>query len=464
MTIVNSTIVNNSSASGAGGVLTASNFFKIKNSIVANNSGGNCSIPSGSASGTNFDTDGTCPGFTQVTSADLNLGSLQLNSPGTTATHALLAGSVAIDAATDCTLIDGTTPVTEDQRGVPRPQGPNCDVGAYEARSFTLTITGAGTGGGTVTNSGINCTVSSGSTSGDCSETVPEGTSIPLTATPDGSSVFAGWSGDPDCSDGQVIMDAGKTCTATFNDQSNPSSAVFAVRNDGTVSSDRAFFCGLAQNCFNTGLGADLAERIWVTEPVEPGDVVEIDPHHPGKYRKARGPFSPRVAGVIATSPGITLANDPGEQRGLLEHLEGYSLWTQVGPRPWVSSAVLLREAGHPTGSWLGLSALLDPKGERSEAWGGVAGILEAKRTRLALERLLSRPPGQPFLALMGRVWVKATAENGPIAPGDLLTTASKPGYVMRCSRLERCGGALVGKALTALREGEGLIEALVLR
>ena len=106
----------------------------------------------------------------------------------------------------------------------------------------------------------------------------------------------------------------------------------------------------------------------------------------------------------------------------------------------------------------------MKPKGERSEAWGGVAGILEAKRTRLALERLLARPPRRPLLALMGRVWVKATAENGPIRPGDLLTTASKPGYVMRCPAVEACPNALVGKALTALKEGEGLIEVLVLR
>ncbi len=66
----------------------------------------------------------------------------------------------------------------------------------------------------------------------------------------------------------------------------------------GTVSSDRAYFCGLASGCFNTGSGADLAERIDVSEPVEPGDVVEIDPEHPGRYRKARGPRSPLVAGV----------------------------------------------------------------------------------------------------------------------------------------------------------------------
>lgn len=38
-----------------------------------------------------------------------------------------------------------------------------------------------------------------------------------LTAIPDASSAFAGWSGDADCLDGIVTMDANKSCTATFD-------------------------------------------------------------------------------------------------------------------------------------------------------------------------------------------------------------------------------------------------------
>jgi hypothetical protein len=118
----------------------------IKNAIVANStSGGDCFKYSGTftALGKNFDTDGTCPGFTQVTSAQLNLGPLADNG-GPTQTHALLPGSVAIDAVTDCTLVDGTTPVTEDQRGVPRPQGAACDVGAFETTAGNGDVNGDG--------------------------------------------------------------------------------------------------------------------------------------------------------------------------------------------------------------------------------------------------------------------------------------------------------------------------------
>ncbi len=58
-----------------------------------------------------------------------------------------------------------------------------------------------------------------------------------------------------------------------------------------------------------TGGGADVAERIDTTEPLEAGDVVEIDPDHPGKFRKAREAVSTRVAGVISTAPGVVLGN-----------------------------------------------------------------------------------------------------------------------------------------------------------
>jgi hypothetical protein len=59
--------------------------------------------------------------------ADPLLGPLQ-NNGGPTLTHALLAGSPAIDAVplADC------SGVTDDQRGVLRPQGPACDIGAFE--------------------------------------------------------------------------------------------------------------------------------------------------------------------------------------------------------------------------------------------------------------------------------------------------------------------------------------------
>jgi hypothetical protein len=66
---------------------------------------------------------------TSVTPTELGLGSLRDNG-GLTMTLLPAAGSVAIDSAT-CFDLDGE-PVAGDQRGVSRPQGDQCDVGAVE--------------------------------------------------------------------------------------------------------------------------------------------------------------------------------------------------------------------------------------------------------------------------------------------------------------------------------------------
>ena len=80
-----------------------------------------------------------------------------------------------------------------------------------------LSIAKAGTGTGTVTGdvigiegNGINC-------GPDCAETYNEGTVVTLTATPTNGSAFGGWSGDADCTDGQVTVNAAMTCTASFD-------------------------------------------------------------------------------------------------------------------------------------------------------------------------------------------------------------------------------------------------------
>jgi CSLREA domain-containing protein len=61
-----------------------------------------------------------------VTAAQLNLGPLQDNG-GPTKTHALLAGSVAIDKGF-------AAAIPTDQRGFPRPSGNDSDVGAFEVQ------------------------------------------------------------------------------------------------------------------------------------------------------------------------------------------------------------------------------------------------------------------------------------------------------------------------------------------
>ncbi len=69
---------------------------------------------------------------------------------------------------------------------------------------------------------------------------------------------------------------------------------------------------------------------------------------------------------------------------------------------------------------------------------------------------------GETDVAMTGRVFVKASAENGAIAPGDLLTTAATRGHAMRADDPDRAFGAVIGKAMGALDEGTGLVLVLV--
>lgn len=68
---------------------------------------------------------------------------------------------------------------------------------------------------------------------------------------------------------------------------------------------------------------------------------------------------------------------------------------------------------------------------------------------------------GKVPLTVLGVVPVKANAENGSIAPGDLLTSAFMPGYAMKATDLKV--GTIIGKALESLDEGTGIIRMLVM-
>jgi len=69
---------------------------------------------------------------------------------------------------------------------------------------------------------------------------------------------------------------------------------------------------------------------------------------------------------------------------------------------------------------------------------------------------------GGKNVALSGRVYVQADASNGAIRPGDLLTTSSTPGRAMRVRDHLRAQGAILGKAMTPLSAGQGMVLVLV--
>jgi hypothetical protein len=69
---------------------------------------------------------------------------------------------------------------------------------------------------------------------------------------------------------------------------------------------------------------------------------------------------------------------------------------------------------------------------------------------------------GKTLVALAGRVYCRADAGPGSIEPGDLLTTSGVSGHAMKATDRDRSRGAIIGKAMTGLKEGRGLVLVLV--
>jgi len=89
-----------------------------------------------------------------------------------------------------------------------------------------------------------------------------------------------------------------------------------------------------------------------------------------------------------------------------------------------------------------------------SGAGGVKPGLLMGQRDTAA--------DGKHAVALTGRVWVQATTSNGAINPGDLLTTSQTRGHAMRVSDHRAAQGAIIGKAMSRLEQGDGLVLVLV--
>jgi hypothetical protein len=78
---------------------------------------------------------------------------------------------------------------------------------------------------------------------------------------------------------------------------------------------------------------------------------------------------------------------------------------------------------------------------------------------------LLGHKPGGAArvpISVLGKVSCKADATYGSIELGDLLTTSPTPGHAMKANDPQRAFGAVIGKALSCLKEGAGLVDVLI--
>ncbi|MBS0197308.1 MAG: collagen-like protein [Planctomycetes bacterium] len=69
---------------------------------------------------------------------------------------------------------------------------------------------------------------------------------------------------------------------------------------------------------------------------------------------------------------------------------------------------------------------------------------------------------GKHPIAMTGRVYVKCSTTGGSIKPGDLLTTSGIAGHAMKAADRTLAPGATIGKAMSSLDSGEGLVLVLV--
>lgn len=150
LTVNNSTIAG---STGGDGIYNAtSRSITLENTILVNNTTVNCfnagTLTSG---GNNLDSGSSCnlTATGDLSGVDPMLGPLA-NNGGPTLTMALLPGSPAIDAGSNVTC------ASVDQRGVTRPQGGVCDIGAYELRALSFTSSGAFDGWVLETGKGTN--------------------------------------------------------------------------------------------------------------------------------------------------------------------------------------------------------------------------------------------------------------------------------------------------------------------
>ncbi|TMM10285.1 MAG: DUF11 domain-containing protein [Actinobacteria bacterium] len=224
VSIVSSTLADNSTSGGPGGDLVRfiSSSTDTLNSLYSAGSPTNCGgvpgpLGSPSSGDHSMSSDTTC---VSGSGQDLKLGPL-LDNGGPTDTRALLLGSPAIDGGESLCPNDPSFP-TDDQRGISRPQGSLCDVGAFEVvKTANLAVTIADKPDPVVgrSHAGLTYTIHVTSTGPAGDATQPTVTDI----LPSGVSLLARSSSQGTCT-------GAKTITCALGTLANGSTATITLR------------------------------------------------------------------------------------------------------------------------------------------------------------------------------------------------------------------------------------------
>jgi hypothetical protein len=257
VTLTNSTIVNNTITTGTGGGLYfeyAPSAFNMVNTILANNTGGDCETnntftPNTDTNNLETSSSGDC-GIAPISTADPDLNALADNG-GATLTHLPNVGSPVIDAGDNASCGAGLT-ITTDQRGAARDDG-MCDIGAVED-----------------TTPPPVASVQLDSTTATVSE---DGSTITLNLTRSGDTVSA-ISVDYSTSDGTAMAATDYTAgmnTLDFATGITSQSVTIDITNDSDVEPDEDFTLTLSNVQLVSGsatveLGANAATIVTITD------------------------------------------------------------------------------------------------------------------------------------------------------------------------------------------------------
>lgn len=245
-----------------------------------------------------------------------------------------------------------------------------------------------------------------------------------------------------------AVLGLDQAATGPIISAKSPGAATanFKVENDGRVYAKSSTGSGVssptvyAENTA-TGQGIGVWSRTWGTD-----SNLVLDQWGSGDIARGftAGSLKFRVTNtgrVVTTALQITGGGDL---------VEGF----ETGEETCEPGSVLVIDPENPGELRLSGEAY-DPKvaGVVSGAGGVAHGI------RMGQDGVLD---GDTLVAMTGRVYVKCSAENGPIRPGDRLTTCSLPGHAMKATDSARSDGAVLGKAMTSLESGTGLVLVLV--
>jgi hypothetical protein len=125
----------------------------------------------------------------------------------------------------------------------------------------------------------------------------------------------------------------------------------------------------------------------------------------------------------------------------------------------------VLDDAAVGPGTVMVIGDLDDVLKQSSQAYDKrVAGVISGGgnfKPAITLDKQHSKEHRLP-VALLGKVYCKVDAGYAPVEIGDLLTTSPTRGHAMKAIDQTKAFGAVIGKALRSLSEGQGLIPVLV--